>query len=140
MVVQQFSQVHQQWIFQIQYSMILEIKLHHHLINTVNSNTTEPSSRQYPDSVNYINSGIISTSPYSFYKSKEGPTLVIPLQSRLTIAGLNSDKLLDNVFSGDPEFLVIYSMTTQYQSESTLTRGWHINQRPSAKLPPNEVN
>ncbi|KAN0034345.1 hypothetical protein ACTFIV_000848 [Dictyostelium citrinum] len=102
---------------------------------SIYSYTTAPSGREYPDGINYINSGIVSTSPYSFFELN-------------IFKGLNSDKLLgvyngyeqsnsndrvsnsiwnnvifkDNVFFGESEFR------------------WHINQRPSVILPPNEAN
>ncbi|KAN0043418.1 hypothetical protein ACTA71_011074 [Dictyostelium dimigraforme] len=141
---------------------------------SVYSNTTTPStSRQYPD-IDYIGSGIITTSPYSsLYDSnifegrfKGGAIHVIPLQSRSTIAGLESDRLLgiyegyqqsnlddqvsnilwnkvvfkDNVFFGESEFRVTYPMTIQPPIKINFLRGWYINQRPSAILPPNEAN
>ncbi|KAM9987129.1 hypothetical protein ACTFIY_011529 [Dictyostelium cf. discoideum] len=135
--------------------------------------TAVPSNRQYPDNIDYINSGIISTSPYSFYESnvfegrfKGGAIHIIPLQSRSTIAGLNSDRLLgiyngyeqsnlndkvsnsiwnkvifkDNVFFGESEFRATYSMTIQPPIKINFLRGWYINQRPSMALPPNEAN
>ncbi|KAM9987486.1 hypothetical protein ACTFIZ_005208 [Dictyostelium cf. discoideum] len=128
---------------------------------------------QYPDNINYINSGIISTSPYSFFESnifegrfKGGSFNIIPLQSRSTIASLNSDKLIgiyngfeqsnindkvsntiwnkvvfkDNVFFGESEFRVTYPMSIQPPIKINFLRGWHINQRPSVVLPPNEAN
>ncbi|KAM9961996.1 hypothetical protein ACTFIR_004875 [Dictyostelium discoideum] len=141
---------------------------------SIYSNTTSvPSNRQYPDNIDYINSGIISTSPYSFYESnifegrfKGGAIHIIPLQSRSTIAGLNSDILLgvyngyeqsnlddkvsnsiwnkvifkDNVFFGESEFRVTYPMSIKSPTKINFLRGWYINQRPSVTLPPNEAN
>ncbi|KAM9941431.1 hypothetical protein ACTFIT_007974 [Dictyostelium discoideum] len=137
------------------------------------SNTTAvPSNRQYPDNIDYINSGIISTSPYSIYESnafegrfKGGAIRIIPLQSRSTIVGLNSDRLgvyngyeqsnlddkvsnsiwnkvifKDNVFFGESEFRVTYLMSIQPPIKINFLRGWYINQRPSMTLPPNEAN
>ncbi|KAM9953600.1 hypothetical protein ACTFIR_008686 [Dictyostelium discoideum] len=137
-----------------------------------NTSTVEPRV-QYPDNIDYINSGIISTSPYSFYESnifegrfKGGSFHIIPLQSRSSLASLNSDKLLgiyngndqsnlngkvsnsiwnkvifkDNIFFGETEFRVTYSMSLQPPIKINFLRGWHINQRPSMTLPPNEAN
>ncbi|KAM9983586.1 hypothetical protein ACTFIY_000324 [Dictyostelium cf. discoideum] len=140
-----------------------------------NSSLNNPisSSRQYPDNIDYINGGIITTSPYSFYESnifeggfKGGSIQIIPLQSRSIIAGLNSDKLLgiyngyeqsnlddkvfnsiwnkvifkDNVFFGESEVRPTYPMSLQTPIKINFLRGWHINQRPSDVLPPNEAN
>ncbi|KAM9940836.1 hypothetical protein ACTFIT_007358 [Dictyostelium discoideum] len=140
-----------------------------------NSSLNNPisSSRQYPDNIDYINSGIITTSPYSFYESnvfeggfKGSSIQIIPLQSRSTIAGLNSDRLLgvyngyeqsnlndkvtnsiwnkvifkDNAFFGESEFRVTYPMSLQPPIKINFLRGWHINQRPSDVLPFNEAN
>ncbi|KAN0027549.1 hypothetical protein ACTFIU_010514 [Dictyostelium citrinum] len=140
---------------------------------SIYSNTTALSGREYPDGINYINSGIVSTSPYSSFewnffegRFKGGSIHIIPLQSRSEIAGLNSDKLLgvyngyeqsnsndrvsnsiwnkvifkDNLFFGESEFRVTYPMTNPSPIKINFLRGWHINQRPSMTLPPNEAN
>ncbi|KAM9961401.1 hypothetical protein ACTFIR_004246 [Dictyostelium discoideum] len=151
-----------------------QFNISHNSFISIYSNTTAvPSNRQYPDNIDYINSGIISTSPYSFYelnifegRFKGGAIHIIPLQSRSTIAGLNSDKLLgiynvyeqsnlndkvsnsiwnkvifkDNVFFGESEFRVTYPMSLQPPIKINFLRGWYINQRPSKILPPNEAN
>ncbi|KAM9999737.1 hypothetical protein ACTFIZ_008185 [Dictyostelium cf. discoideum] len=137
------------------------------------SNNPISPSRLYPDNIDYINGGIITTSPYSFYESnvfegrfKGGAIQIIPLQSRSTIAALNSDILLgiyngyeqsnlndkvtnsiwnkvifkDNVFFGESEVRPTYPMSLQPPIKINFLRGWHINQRPSKTLPPNEAN
>ncbi|KAM9999722.1 hypothetical protein ACTFIZ_008183 [Dictyostelium cf. discoideum] len=137
------------------------------------SNNPISSSRQYPDNIDYINGGIITTSPYSFYESnvfegrfKGGAIQIIPLQSRSTIATLNSDILLgiyngyeqsnlndkvtnsiwnkvifkDNVFFGESEVRPTYPMSLQPTIKINFLRGWYINQRPSVVLPFNEAN
>ncbi|KAN0006709.1 hypothetical protein ACTFIU_004900 [Dictyostelium citrinum] len=67
---------------------------------SVYTDKTTPSPRSYPD-IDYINGGIITTSPYTIYegnafegKFKGGAFQVIPIQSRSSIAGLTSDILL----------------------------------------------
>ncbi|KAM9960980.1 hypothetical protein ACTFIW_010147 [Dictyostelium discoideum] len=151
-----------------------QFNISYNSFTSIYSNTTAvPSNRQYPDNIDYINSGIISTSPYSIYQSnafegrfKGGSIRIIPLQSRSTIAGLNSDILLgvyngyeqsnlddkvsnsiwnkvifkDNVFFGESEFRVTYPMSLQPPIKINFLRGWYINQRPSVTLPPNEAN
>ncbi|KAM9963151.1 hypothetical protein ACTFIW_006374 [Dictyostelium discoideum] len=67
---------------------------------SVYTDKSTPSSRSYPD-IDYINGGIITTTPYSTYegnafegKFKGGAFQVIPIQSRSSIAGLTTDILL----------------------------------------------
>ncbi|KAN0053295.1 hypothetical protein ACTA71_009744 [Dictyostelium dimigraforme] len=72
---------------------------------SVYTDKTVPSSRSYPD-IDFINGGIITTSPYSTYEGnafegqfKGGAFQVIPIQSRSSIAGLTTDILLGS-FTG----------------------------------------
>ncbi|EAL72275.1 hypothetical protein DDB_G0269850 [Dictyostelium discoideum AX4] len=68
---------------------------------SVYSDTTDISSyRAYPD-IDYLNGGIITTSPYSTYEGnafegnfKGGAFQVIPIQSRSSATGLSSDILI----------------------------------------------
>ncbi|KAN0040055.1 hypothetical protein ACTA71_011940 [Dictyostelium dimigraforme] len=78
-------------------------------LNSFISVYTDTSSvstyRSYPD-IDYLNGGIITTSPYSIYEKnafegnfKGGAMQIIPIQSRTSIAGLSSDILLGS-YSG----------------------------------------
>lgn len=73
-------------------------------LNSFISLYTDTSSvstyRSYPD-IDYLNGGIVTTSPYSIYEKnafegnfKGGAMQIIPIQSRTSIAGLSTDILL----------------------------------------------
>ncbi|KAM9961823.1 hypothetical protein ACTFIR_004684 [Dictyostelium discoideum] len=74
-------------------------------ISLYTDTSTVSSYRAYPD-IDYINGGIITTSPYSTYegnafegKFKGGSIQVIPIQSRSSTLGLASDKLI-GIYNG----------------------------------------
>ncbi|KAN0043254.1 hypothetical protein ACTA71_010896 [Dictyostelium dimigraforme] len=133
---------------------------------------TISSYRAYPD-IDYINSGIITTSPYSTYegnafegKFKGGAIQVIPVQSRSSILGMSSDKLigvysgltqdntadyktnnvwnnvvfLNHFFAGETEVRVRYPIGTQPPLRINLKNGWYIGQKPSLTLFTNQAN
>ncbi|KAM9958167.1 hypothetical protein ACTFIW_013147 [Dictyostelium discoideum] len=73
-------------------------------LNSFISLYTDTSSastyRSYPD-IDYLNGGIVTTSPYSIYEKnafegnfKGGAIQILPIQSRTSIAGLSTDILL----------------------------------------------
>ncbi|KAK5575984.1 hypothetical protein RB653_007120 [Dictyostelium firmibasis] len=135
-------------------------------ISLYSDNSTISSYRAYPD-IDYLNGGIISTSPYSSFegnafegKFKGGAIQLIPLQSRSSIFGLASDKLLgiyagliqDNTvdfktnnvwnnivflnhfFAGETEVRVRYPLNTQPPLKINLKYGWYIGQQSSTTL------
>ncbi|KAM9990075.1 hypothetical protein ACTFIY_006135 [Dictyostelium cf. discoideum] len=89
------------------------------------------------DNIDYINSGIISTSPYSFYESNifEGIYNGNEQSNLNDISNSNWNKVIfkDNIFFGETEFRVTYSMSLQPPIKINFLR-------PSVTLPPNEAN
>ncbi|KAN0033975.1 hypothetical protein ACTFIV_000454 [Dictyostelium citrinum] len=69
-------------------------------LSVYSDTTTVSSYRAYPD-IDYLNGGIVTTSPYSTYEGnafegnfKGGAFQVIPIQSRSSATGLSSDILI----------------------------------------------
>ncbi|KAN0041920.1 hypothetical protein ACTFIV_004474 [Dictyostelium citrinum] len=69
-------------------------------ISTYSDTSSASTFRSYPD-IDYLNGGIVTTSPYSNYEKnafegnfKGGAMQIIPIQGRSSIAGLSSDILI----------------------------------------------